>query len=163
MDQYRQLLIKYLAYLQLLLAKKKMENFNQQLYQLSLATVGTDASPIDYADDGVGCAESVSTLINRLDPSFPIITGTYTLLLKFIERWKEIDGPLPGRVAICATGTGNGTISGHVAICGENGLMYSNSSLPPNKGKWMQNYNTKTWHDRYEVYGGFKTHYFERG
>ena len=154
-------LIRSLNYLQALLTKKMLElPFSERLYQLAVNTVGKDASPADLASDEVGCAESVSTLINHLDDDFPIVTGTYSLhdLLKK-TGWVKVSSPLPGDIISSPTGTGNGKIPGHVGICGPNGLIYSNSSVDK---VWKQNYNTKTWTDRYVKIGGFGITYLRR-
>src|SRR5690606_18522498 len=42
------------------------------LYKAAIARLGTDASPRDLARDGVGCAESVSTIIRSILPTFRI-------------------------------------------------------------------------------------------
>ena len=48
--------------LDLLLANKKY-----RLYQAAVNTLGRDASPDDLADDVVGCAESVSTIMKAIN------------------------------------------------------------------------------------------------
>lgn len=166
-ETYRRgILVRSLIYIQNLLNKKlPVKNFNEKLHQLSFETVGKDASPSDLANDEVGCAESLSTLINHLDPSFPVVTGTYSLRDQLEKRWKRKDGPAPGRVAICATGTGNGKRPGHCWVAGtgegNSRLYYSNNSIGVKRGQWLQNYTQKTIFDDYVVGGGFELRYYE--
>lgn len=59
--------------LNLLLLRK-----SEYIYQEALNHIGVDASPDDLVDDVVGCAESVSAILQK-HINMPIITGTYTL------------------------------------------------------------------------------------
>ncbi len=131
----------------------------QMLYEHALAAIGTDASPVDVASDDLGCAESVSNLISKVI-SFPIITGTWTLwdVFRRDKRFEEVS-EYGGRgiIVICATGTGNGKIRGHVGILGENKEIMSSSS---ETGLWGVFYNIKTWKKRYGDIGDFTTFYF---
>ena len=110
--------------------------------------------------DDVGCAESV-TRICRMLFGDEIIPGTYTLLRHY-ERyprvWKEIAFPVDGCVVIAATGTGNGSIPGHVGIA-DSGRVWSNNSYT---GKWDKHFSMMSFKDRYQVKGGMRVRYFIR-
>ena len=142
-----------------------METNQQKLYKVAFDSIGHDASPYDQVIDEYGCAESVSTLINKVT-TFPIITGTTSLVyrLEHDQQFEEIQSPETGCIIISATGTGNGNLSnGHTGIVGKNlspdGSLWvmSNSS---DSGLWSVNYTIKRWIARYETFGGMKTRYF---
>lgn len=129
--------------------------------------VGQDASPNNLVDNEVACAESVSTIIHSLYPNFPIITGTASLLSKLVGysnggNWQEIDTPQAGAIIISPTGFGTNPNMphGHTGICGENGLIYSNSSSSIPAGKWEQNYTIDTWRKYFQEKGGYPVRFF---
>ena len=117
----------------------------------------TDLSFI--APDDVGCAESVTRLLREVDPTLsPVILGTYTLLehLRTSPRFKEIGVPINGCLVLAATGTGNGTIQGHVGIF-DNGRVWSNNSY---KGVWDAHFTLQAFKARYTLQGGMKVRHF---
>jgi hypothetical protein len=110
--------------------------------------------------DDVGCAESVTRICNMLFGD-DIITGTYTLLHhyeKYPHLWKEIPFPVDGCVALAATGTGNGSIPGHVIIY-DKGRGWSNNSM---SGRWDKHFSITSFKERYQVKGGMRVRYFIR-
>lgn len=123
------------------------------LYQAALRRLGTDASPKDLAHDGVGCAESVSNIINDVDPTFPIILGTWTMneyFKKHPARFRRVTVPMPGTILMYASGTlANAPYPGHVLIFGEGEKLMSNTSAT---GLFEQNYTLssarKRWRDK---------------
>src|SRR5690348_7159050 len=94
----------------------------KSLYDIALASLGIDASPADLAPDELGCAETVSTLLARVLPQFPIVTGTWSLLdvLRRYPGIKEVTPLWPevGDIVLYATGQGSGIFPGHVGIVG---------------------------------------------
>lgn len=112
------------------------------------------------ADDEVGCAESVTRILNTLDNDLcPIITSTWTLsehIRLNSNRFIEVPYPQDGCIVLAATGTGNGKIRGHVGIY-DNGRIWNNNSL---LGKWQKSYSLLTFKERYQHKGGFKVRYF---
>lgn len=129
------------------------------LFEAAFSRIGKDVTPADTIDDEVACAETVSTLIAELIP-FPIIPGTYTLLEKLKNspdftagEW----GSGPGTIVICATGTGNGSMRGHVGILSNGNKIMSNTSAD---GIWRENYTKESWIARYAQQGGFTVHHF---
>lgn len=132
--------------------KPKMENI---IYKTAKETIGKDASPKDLAVDGLGCAESVSTLLRGIIKDFPIVTGTWSLfdVLRKRKDFVEVKDIQPGDIILCVTGMGNGKMPGHAGIYGENDVIMSNSSAT---GLWSENYTTATWKKRYVTAGGFK-------
>ena len=137
----------------------KKRSRRELLYQHARAMIGREASPDDLASDELGCAESVSNIIRKVI-KIPIVTGTWTLndLLKLHLQFRRTDDPTRrGTIIISPTGTGNGSIRGHVGILGENGNIMSNSSAT---GLWTQNFTLEGWQRRYSLIGGLETHYY---
>jgi hypothetical protein len=138
------------------------KNNLKKLHDIALQSIGldVDVSPSDFAPDELGCAETISNLIRKIVPSFPIILGTWTLYGEFKRnsRFKRITEPETGAIIISPTGFGNGKFPGHVGIVGENGKIMSNDSKT---GKFIQNYTLKTWAERYAIKGGFPIFYFK--
>lgn len=123
--------------------------------------IGVDASPNDIAPDELGCAETVSTLINKVDRDFPIIPGTWTLwnILNNRTNYERVTVPSPETIIISPTGTGNGSIPGHVGIMLDDGVIASNDSAT---GKFIKNYTLDTWQKRYVEKGGFKVYMYKQ-
>lgn len=154
---------------EMLKSGKSLEDFEEYLWAipkvnnlLSLAKskVGEDASPNDMAPDGLGCAESVSTLISHLI-NFPIILSTKVLYetLKSDSRFERTLKLDAGNIIISPTGYGNGNLAhGHVGIIGENEIIYSNDSAT---GNWLANYTITSWVNRYRKIGGFPIFVFK--
>lgn len=133
-----------------------------KLYTLATSLIGTDASPKDLAKDGVGCAESVSTIIRKLVPTFPLVTGTWSLwdALRARTDFQSVNPAdiQAGDIILCVTGTGNGKVSnGHVGILAEGDGIMSNDSL---SGIWKTNFTRKSWNDYFVTKGGYPVHYF---
>lgn len=124
----------------------------QLLLGYANASLGLDASPRGLAPNELACAESVSELIRKVLPDFPVITGTYTLWerLKTDKRFMEVDEPQAGDIVISPTGTSTAKIVGHTGIMKTNKQIMSNSS---NTGLWTQNYTVTSWANRWGVAG----------
>ena len=143
--------------LQVQVLTKKLEE-RLAIYRIAHASLGIDISPLDAVNDELGCAESVSWVLKKAI-GFPIITGTWTLNKYLSEdpRFEKVYEPEPGIVIISPTGTGNGSISGHTGICGENdNIMSSDSS----DGIWKLNFTQYSWVSRYGKWGGFPIIYY---
>jgi len=143
-----------------LLQKKTLEDFEEYLWarpnqehllELARTKVGEDVSPNDIAPDELGCAESVSTLLGLLI-KFPIIVSTKVLYetLKNDTRFERTLKLEAGNIIISPTGYGNGKVTGHVGICGDNEIIYSNDS---DTGTWQPNFTITSWVNRYRKLG----------
>lgn len=133
---------------------------NVKLFNAAETMIGFDASPLDFVGDDLGCAESVCNIINQVI-ELPIITGTWTLWNRFRNdrRFQHtLNSREVGTIIISPTGTGNGSIRGHVGIVGENETIMSANSFT---GRWEYNYTLKMWRERYEKKGGFPTYYYK--
>lgn len=140
--------------LNLLLLRK-----SEYIYQEALNHIGVDASPDDLVDDVVGCAESVSAILQK-HINMPIITGTYTLFdyMNKSTNFARTDIPMPGNIIISPTGMGDGSMRGHVGIVGKNDVVMSNDSY---SGKWMANYTIPAWRARYSGQGKMPVYFFK--
>ncbi len=153
------LLERWLARLRLKYQALRATKTRQELlYQQARLLLGRDASPLDIVNDDLGCAESVSNILKKVI-YFPIITGTWTLNDRLMQsslfiRSNENAGR--GTIIISPTGTGNGSIRGHVGILGDNKkIMAANSR----NGLWSVHFNVRTWTMRYSKQGGFPIFY----
>lgn len=138
------------------------------LFQTSVNVLGTDVSPADLAPDEYGCAETMSNIIARVVPGFPIFLSTRALCiyLKSDTRFEQIFEPETGAVLVSPTTEGNGRIpNGHTGMIGNkfifNGKpefeIMSNSSAT---GTFEKNYTTISWRARYVDIGGYPMYYF---
>lgn len=153
-------LIRALNYLQGVL-QKLLEKKPNPILDRAKASLGIDVSPRDLAPDSLGCAESLTTLLKGIYPEIPIITGTYTLneYLKSSKMFQEVKIPNPGCIILSVSGTGNGTVRGHVGIIGENDEIYSNDS---HTGLWSKHLSLMLWIERYVQKGELKTYYYKK-
>jgi len=129
------------------------------LFEYAENSVGQDLSPADLVSDDLGCAESVSMLLRKVI-NFPIITGTWTMWdrLRSDTRFISVSAdPAVGDIIISPTGSGTGTIRGHVGVLGKDNIIMSASSA---NGKWERNYSLERWNEWYVGIGGFPIYYF---
>lgn len=131
------------------------------LLQLCEESIGIDVTPDDLIPDKVACAITLTTLLNKLDPSFPKVAGTWTLwdILEHRTDYERVTVPSPETIIISPTGTGNGSMSGHTGVILANNVIASNDSAT---GKFIKNYTLDTWAERYVNKGGFKIHLYKK-
>lgn len=132
----------------------------QKIHEYAVAMIGKEMSPADIAKDEVGCAESYCNAARAAYPDMPIIVSTASLLAFFRKdkRFKQTLDLLPGNVLIAATGTGNGTMRGHVWVIGETYTAMSNDSTT---GLWQRNYTIDQIVARWRKQGGMQLFCFE--
>ena len=124
--------------------------------------LGSDASPRDLAPDELGCSETMTTLMQKVWPEVPVITGTYTMkdyLDKPSNGFVRTTVPVPGTIILCATGTGNGSFPGHTGTFMNDMTIASNDSRT---GRFIKNYDLDTWTRRYVNKGGFQIFLYNR-
>ena len=115
---------------------------------------GADVTPDDKVSDEVACAITVTTLLKKVYPETPLITGTYTLydyLSKPTSNYIKLKEPEAGCIVISPTGMGKPMTNGHVGIFMEDGTIASNTSFGVNQGKLMKSHTLATWT---KYYGG---------
>lgn len=140
---------------------------SERLYSVANACLGIDASPNDLVPDEVGCAETVSDIINKAFPSdMPVIVSTSLLYtyLKNSPKWIQVDQPRRGDVIISPSGYGNGRLSnGHTGYLGNGvGDQASIMSNNSNTGLFDIHYTLATWNARYKAIGGYPVLFFRR-
>lgn len=154
-------LIEQLNYLISILTSVKQNQ--PTLYQIALKNIGIDASPNDLVPDELGCAETVSNIIQQYDSSFPIITGTWTLwdYLRRHPKARQVTIPMPGAIVISPTGESKhgrkAPFVGHTGFVSARNTIMSNDSAT---GKLLINYTVDTWKARWEKEGGYPVYYF---
>lgn len=125
------------------------------------AWIGKDASPNDLVPDEVGCAETVTTLLKKVYPDTPILTGTWTLwdyLRNPKNGYMEVREPRPETIIICATVPGK-PFPGHVGIFQSDMTIASNDSKT---GRFEKNYTYQSWMERYMTKGGYKVYLYDK-
>jgi hypothetical protein len=105
--------------------------------------------------DDLACAETVSTLIKKALPDFPVIQSTKTLDMKLFtdKRFKRELEPKRGRIVISPSvvdKSGTITTHGHVGICISDDRIASNNSFGTNKGKFTGNYSWTEWIEEFK-------------
>lgn len=115
-----------------------------------------DITPDDLVPDPVACAITVSTLINRVDATFPKVAGTWTLydILEHRKDYARVTDPMPGDIVISPTGLSKSKTmpNGHTGVIMSSKKIASNDSAT---GKFMENYTMESWTDRYVTKGGY--------
>lgn len=138
-------------------------NYADLIYHAAYDAIGTDVSPDDLANDRLGCAESLSTLMRGIFPElhFPLVLSTRELYLYLSKSpsFQAISAPERGCIVLNVTGTGNGKVSnGHVGIMGNSWIMSNHSAT----GTWEAAHTLEGWKRYYETKGGMPTLYFRR-
>lgn len=151
-------LVRQRSVLQRILSLLFMEN---TLLEVCESFIGMDASPNDNAPDELGCAETVSTIVNKKYKDFPIITGTWTLnsyLSNPKNGWVRVDNPMPEDIVISPTGLGRKGTNGHTGFVLNNGIIASNDSR---SGKFIKNFTIEVWKDYYGKLG-YPTYFYRK-
>lgn len=132
-----------------------------RLYDEAKKALGEDLTKI--APDMLGCAESVSRIIQRAVPdlNFPTLTSTTQLYNHFEKSpsFKQVDTPVYADIILAPTGFGNGKVSnGHVGIVGKftaydgTPWVMSNTS---DSGFWEANMTVGSFTRYYQGRGGY--------
>jgi hypothetical protein len=117
----------------------------------------------------VGCAEAVSKILELAGVTgIPTtgIPGTATLFewLNTNPNFERLSEPQAGAILVSATGSGNGTVSGHTGIVGIFGYYYPNDwgivSNDSQTGLLLELWDWKRWQQYYVKQGGLETAFF---
>lgn len=133
---------------QLVALLAQLNFMKRDFLQICTDALGTDVTPDDLVPDVVACAITVSTLIRKMDSTFPLVAGTWTLydVLEHARTWQRIETPVPGCIVLSPTGMGKAGTVGHVGVYFPDGQIASNNSAT---GKFEKNYTMATWKARY--------------
>lgn len=133
------------------------------LVEYCIEALGTDVTPDDLVPDIVACAITVSTLMNKVDSTFPKVSGTWTLYDILVHRkdYEKVNDMTPGTIVISPTGMGNSKKlpNGHVGICTRDNKIASNNS---DTGLFTENYTLDTWTKRYVTMGEYPLFLFRK-
>ena len=112
-----------------------------KLCNIAKMSIGMDASPNDAAPDEYGCAETVSSIIQKVFPDFPVVLSTIELnrLLSKSDKFKRVLAPTEGCIVVSPT---VGEKIGHTGIYLDSSRIASNDSRT---GKFEQNYTRSSW------------------
>lgn len=144
------------------MAVKLSAGNSSKIYATALRFLGTDASPNDLAPDELGCADTVSAILQvalgkDMAINYTVSTAQLYRELSQSKAYMRVQEPLPGDILVSPTGYGNGNLSnGHTGIWGEmegahRVIMSNNSS----KGVFEKNFTDLSWRSRYVANGGF--------
>lgn len=137
----------------------------QTFLEVCESAIGTDVTPTDRTPDEVACAEVVSTLIRKVEPAMPIITGTATLweyLDNPIHGFRQVQDPQAGDIIISPTGYGLKGTSGHVGVVLQDNVIASNTSFGTYAGKFMKNHTIQTWAKYYVEKRNYPVYYYRK-
>jgi hypothetical protein len=141
---------------------------NQALYTIAKNNIGNHLTLDDNVPPEIGCAECWSKIYSLSGGKLPVkgIAGTSELTAWFTASplFEQITTPEVGATIISATGTGNGTVRGHVGILGIYGKMYPNDfgilSNNSTTGTLGEAWSFKDWNNHYTIGGGLQTKFF---
>lgn len=117
----------------------------------------------------VGCAEAVSTLLQRAGISGIPATGFASTLMLYQwlaknPQFEAIHAPEAAAVLVSPTGMGNGEVRGHTGIVGAFGVQYANDygicSNDSNSGLFLELWSVQKWQQYYAGYGALPMYYF---
>ena len=113
----------------------------EKFVKLCIEGLGTDVSPDDIVKDEVGCAESISNLIKKIFPDFPILVSTRDLhnRLSLDSRFQATLDRGKGRIVVSPRTTNT---FGHTGVFMDDDSIASNDS---NSGKFVINYTWNSW------------------
>lgn len=128
--------------------------------KVCLDALDTDPTPNDEVSDDVACAHTITTLLKKVFPDFPILPSTRDLYNKLAsdKRFKLVDMPNKGRIIISPRTPQK---NGHVGSLITNERIASNNSFGVLAGKFTGNYDFESWKREFEDKRKLKTYIFE--
>jgi hypothetical protein len=121
---------------------------------LGAAAVANRGMATPGSDPNLGCAASVSKILNTQGYNIPSTQSTDQLYQEIVQAgWQSVALGTPGSVVIAPS---VGSNHGHAGIVGSDGRIYSNNSRT---GRWTGDYTAASW-ARYFGGKGLKTYSF---
>ncbi len=154
--------------LRVILNPHTMTATENTIYNTTKIHLGEHLTLNEAVPHEVGCAEAVSKVLSLAGLVVPPggIAGTASLYEWLVTnpKFQKIDHPEQGAIILSATGSGNGSVEGHVGIIGGFGAMYPNDwgicSNDSATGKFLERWSYERWLAYYEQVGGLQTHLF---
>ncbi len=140
--------------------KEQLEpSMKDKFLKVCLDALDTDPSTLDSVKDELGCADTVSHLIKKLLPDFPIIVSTKDLDMKLFmdKRFRRETEPAKGRIIISPR---NNTQYGHTGVWITEERIASNNSFGINKGKFNGNYTYAEWIKEFKEKRGLRIYIY---
>lgn len=131
--------------------KKQLEPNNMDKFlKICQDALDTDPSTPDGVKDEVACAETLSILLKKLYPDFPIIVSTKDLDFKLFtdKRFERITEPETGAIVISPR---TATTFGHCGVFLNPERIASNTS---SDGIFRGNYTWASWVEEFKVKRG---------
>lgn len=140
------------------LLKKQLEPTNMEKFiKVCLDALDTDPSTPDVVNDEVGCADTVSHLIKKIFPDFPILVSTKDLDWKLFQdkRFERTTEPERGAIVISPR---TNTVYGHAGVFITNERIASNNSKT---GLFQGNYDWNSWIKTFKEGRGLKIYVYK--
>lgn len=140
------------------LLKKQLEKpMDTKFLEVCMDALDTDPSTPDGVKDEVGCAETLSTLIKKIYPDFPVIFSTKNLDWKLYsdKRFKRITEPELGCIIISPR---NNIQFGHCGVFITSQRIASNNSQT---GLFQGNYFWDSWIREFKDKRGLKIYIYK--
>jgi hypothetical protein len=139
------------------ITKETMETNREKFLKVCQEALDTDVTPKDEVPDEVACAQTISTLIKKVFPDFPILPLTNDLFskLKSDKRFKAVLEPGKGRIIISPR---IGDTPGHVGAWITEERIASNNSR---NGLFQGGYTWQSWVKEFRDRRGEKIYIFD--
>ena len=138
--------------------KKQLEpTMNDKFLKICLDALDTDPSTPDTVKDEVGCADTVSNLIKKVFPDFPIMVSTKDLDWKLFsdKRFERVVEPEMGCIIISPR---TNTVFGHTGVFITHERIASNNSKT---GLFQGNYTWDSWIKEFKTRRGLKIYIYK--
>ena len=144
-----------------LFAKNLHMPMNDALYKVAYDNLGKHCTMDESVPAVIGCGEAISYLVNLVAPGLLPergIAGTadWLAFMESSPRFQKVNEPEVGSIMVFGTGTGNGSIRGHIFDVGKFHLLSNNSDNGLLGDRWTR----QTALAHYRDFGGMQPHYF---
>lgn len=155
--------------LRVLLNPHVMTPNEEKMYTQAKLHLGQHLTLNEAVPAEVGCMEAISKVLALAGYSVPSggIAGTATGLAWFLTYsglFEEIHALEQGAILLYVTGTGNGSIEGHIFVCAAFGLQFQNDwglmSNDSASGKFLETWSYERAKAYYEQAGGLPSRIF---
>jgi hypothetical protein len=135
----------------------KEPTMQEKFLKVCLDALDEEVTPKDEVPDNVACAQTLSTLLKKVLPDFPIIASTKDLDAKLYmdKRFKRITEPKRGCIVISPR---TQSTNGHTGTFITSERIASNDSKT---GKWVGNYSWQGWIKEFRDRRGLKIYLYE--